>query len=118
MPSHVCLQLLSVFSPNSGTQDTVMPAWSYRSHKTLESNMSPPDMAHDALATLAQRWRYHRGKSSQLREHKRYAGKGRPTPRTPRKATEGQRQAQVQPDDEAHRYHKQALAALSSPMQR
>ena len=39
--------------------------------------------------------------SSQLTEYKRYAGKGRPTPRTPLKAREWQIQAHVHADDEA-----------------
>ena len=60
-----------------------------------------PHAAHEALAVLAKDWRYHRVASSQLTEHKRYAGKGRPTPRTPRKASEWQIQAHVQADDAA-----------------
>jgi transposase len=60
-----------------------------------------PHAAHEALAVLAKDWKYHRVASSQLTEHKRYAGKGRPTPRTPRKASEWQIQAHVQADDAA-----------------
>src|SRR5262249_9882131 len=60
-----------------------------------------PQAAHEALTVLAQDWKYHRGASSQLTEHKRYAGKGRPTPRTPRKASACKSQAQVNADDAA-----------------
>jgi transposase len=60
-----------------------------------------PQAAHKALAVLAKAWKYHRVASSQLTEHKRYAGKGRPTPRTPLKASAWQIQAHVHADDEA-----------------
>jgi transposase len=59
-----------------------------------------PEAAHDALAAVAQRWQYHQVESSHLTEHPRYAGKGRPTPRTPRKASAWQIQAHVRPADE------------------
>jgi transposase len=59
-----------------------------------------PEAAHNALAAVAQRWQYHQVESSQLTEHPRYAGKGRPTPRTPRKASAWQIQAHVRPADE------------------
>ena len=59
-----------------------------------------PPAAQDALCALAKRWRYHRVASSHLREHKRYAGKGRPTSSTPLKATQWQIQAQVHADDD------------------
>src|SRR5499426_3532920 len=49
-----------------------------------------PQAAHEALAVLATDWKYHRVVSSQLTEQKRYAGKGRPTASTPRKASEWQ----------------------------
>jgi hypothetical protein len=39
--------------------------------------------AQDALAALAKRWTYHQVDSSTLIAHKRYGGKGRPTPRPP-----------------------------------
>jgi transposase len=48
--------------------------------------------------------------SSQLTEHKRYAGQGRPTPNTPRKASEWQIQAHVQADAEALERVKQTQA--------
>ena len=60
-----------------------------------------PQAAHDALAALAKRWQYHRVASAHLTEHKRYAGKGRPTPRMPLKAIEWQIQAHVHWDAEA-----------------
>src|SRR5262245_46070752 len=69
-----------------------------------------PEAAHDALAALARRWKYHQVASSHLTEHKRYAGKGRPTARTPLKAIEWQIQAQVLADDEAMKRDKQVKA--------
>ena len=38
---------------------------------------------------LAKGWKYHQVDASRLTEHKRYAGKGRPTPKTPLKAVSG-----------------------------
>jgi transposase len=68
-----------------------------------------PQLAQEALAALSKKWRYHQVESSQLIEHKRYATKGRPTPKTPIKATEWQLQARVRPDTErlqqAKKYH-------------
>ena len=69
-----------------------------------------PQAAQDALAALAKRWQYHRIESSHLTEHKRYAGKGRPTPRMPLKASEWQIQAHVHWDDEAIERDKQTKA--------
>ena len=54
-----------------------------------------PEAAQEALAALATGWRYHHVAVSHLSEHKRYAGKGRPTPQTPRKASEWDIQAQA-----------------------
>ena len=71
-----------------------------------------PQAAQDALAALAKRWKYHRVESSQLTEHTRYAGKGRPTPRTPLKAIEWQIQAQVHADDATIEQAKQAQACF------
>jgi hypothetical protein len=48
--------------------------------------------------------------SSQLTAYKRYVGKGRPTSRTPLKASEGQIQAHVHADDEAIARDKQTKA--------
>lgn len=69
-----------------------------------------PEAAQEALCALAKRWKYHRIESSALTEHKRYAGKGRPTPRTPLKAVEWQIQAQVLADDETLEQDKQTKA--------
>ena len=63
--------------------------------------------AQAALATRAGSWRYHQVASTELLEHKRYAGKGRPSATTPVKAIEWQIQAQVCPDTEAIRRHQQ-----------
>ncbi len=71
-----------------------------------------PEVAQDALAALAKRWTYHQLDSSTLIAHKRYAGKGRPTPRTPLKAIEWQIQARVRPDQEAIRHHQQVKACF------
>jgi transposase len=69
-----------------------------------------PQAAQEALAVLAKAWQYHRVASSQLTEYKRYAGKGRPTPRTPLKASEWQIQAHVHADDEAIERDQQTKA--------
>jgi transposase len=71
-----------------------------------------PKAAQDALAALAKGWKYHRVESEHLSEHKRYAGKGRPTPRTPLKAPQWQIQAQAQVDTEAIERDKQAKACF------
>jgi transposase len=63
--------------------------------------------AQAALAALSKSWRYHQVASTELIEHKRYAGKGRPSAQTPVKAIEWQIQAQVCPDTEAIRRHTQ-----------
>jgi transposase len=69
-----------------------------------------PKAAQDALAALAKRWRSHRVESSPLTEHKRYAGKGRPTSRTPLKGIEWQIQGHVRVDDAAIEQAKHAKA--------
>jgi transposase len=71
-----------------------------------------PQAAHEALAVLATDWKYHRVASSHLTEHKHYAGKGRPTPRTPRKASEWQIQAHVHTDEHVIEQAKQAKACF------
>jgi transposase len=71
-----------------------------------------PEAAQEALAALAKRWTYHRVESYDLSQHKRYAGKGRPTPRTPLKGIEWQLQAQVCTDDETIAHHKQVKACF------
>jgi transposase len=72
--------------------------------------------AYEALAALAKRWQSHRVASSHLTEHKRYAGKGRPTPRTPRTASEWHIQAHVHADDAtmAQAKHAQACFVLGT----
>jgi transposase len=69
-----------------------------------------PEAAPDALAALAKRWKYHGMVSSHLTEHKRYAGKGRPTPSTPLKASAWQIQVHVQADDKTIEQAKHAQA--------
>ena len=54
-----------------------------------------PQSAQAALATLSRSWRYHQVASTELIEHKRYAGKGRPSAKTPIKAIEWQIRAEV-----------------------
>jgi transposase len=60
-----------------------------------------------ALAALSESWRYHHIASTELIEQKRYAGKGRPSAKTPIKASAWQIQAEVRPDAEAIRRSKQ-----------
>jgi transposase len=69
-----------------------------------------PEAAHDARAALAKRWTYHCLVSSPLTEHKRYAGKGRPTPSPPRQASVWQIQVHVQADDQTLAQAKHAQA--------
>jgi transposase len=71
-----------------------------------------PSAAQDALAALAKHWTYHRVESYHLSEHKHYAGKGRPTPRTPLQAIEWQIQAQVRSDDATIEHDKQVKACF------
>jgi transposase len=66
-----------------------------------------PQNAQAALEALSRSWRYHQVASSELIEHKRYAGKGRPNAQTPIKATEWQMRAEVRPDAEAIWHQKQ-----------
>jgi hypothetical protein len=89
-----------------------------REHETITKQLlhlqaqrfCAPAAAHDALSALAKRWKYHRVESSHLTEHKRYVGKGRPTPSPPLKAIEWQIQAQAHSDDEAIERDKHAKA--------
>jgi transposase len=71
-----------------------------------------PAAAQGALETLAKGWKYHQVDASRLTEHKRYAGKGRPTPKTPLKAVEWQIDAHVRPEDEALQRQKQGKACF------
>jgi hypothetical protein len=59
------------------------------------------------LATLSKTWRYHHVTSTELVEHKRYAGKGRPSAKSPLKALAWQICTEVCPDAEAIRRQKQ-----------
>jgi transposase len=85
-------------------------------HKQLfhlqAQRFSTSQAAQEALAALAKRWTYHRIESYHLSEHKRYAGKGRPTACTPLKAIAWQIQAQVRSDDETIAYQKQVKACF------
>jgi len=69
-----------------------------------------PEAAQDALAALAKRWKYHSIASYHLTEHKRYAGKGRPTLSTPLKAIAWQIQVHVHAADTTIEQAKQAQA--------
>jgi hypothetical protein len=71
-----------------------------------------PQAAQAALAVLATCWKYHRVVASHLTEHKRYAGKGRPTPSTPLKASEWHIRAHVQVDDHALEQDKHTKACF------
>jgi transposase len=89
-----------------------------REHETLTKQLfhlqaqrfGTPEAAQEALAALAKRWKYHGVESSHLREHKRYAGTGRPTANTPLKAIEWQIEAHVRADDKTIEQDKQAKA--------
>jgi transposase len=68
-----------------------------------------PQSAQAALNTLACAWQYHHVDSTELIEHKRYAGTGRPSATTPVKAIAWQIQARVCPAADAilrHMQHK------------
>jgi len=71
-----------------------------------------PEAAKAALDTLARAWQYHQLDAYRLLDHKRYAGKGRPTPTTPLKAIAWQIHAQVRPHDEQMRQRKQHKACF------
>src|SRR5215468_10123833 len=77
-----------------------------------------PEAAHAALATLAQSWRYHQGETSRVIAHTHYAGKGRPTSRSPIKAIAWQMHAQVRPDHErlAFRQPQEACFVIGTNM--
>jgi len=71
-----------------------------------------PELAQAGLAVLAKKWKYHEIASSQLIEHTRYATKGRPTAKSPIKATEWQLQAKVKADVERIQQAKQYKACF------
>jgi len=66
-----------------------------------------PESAQAALNTLAGAWCYHQVATTKLTEHKRYAGKGRPSTQRSVQATLWQIQAEVCPDAEAIRRQQQ-----------
>jgi transposase len=65
-----------------------------------------PQSAQAALATLSGSWRYHHVARTELVEHKRDAGQGRPSAQSPIQAIDWQIQAEVCPDAEAIRLRK------------
>jgi transposase len=65
------------------------------------------EQAQAALARQSRSWRYHQVATTELIEHKRYAGKGRPSAKTPIKTIAWQIRAQVCPNAEAIWRHKQ-----------
>ena len=71
-----------------------------------------PELAQEGLAVLAKKWKYHEIASSQLTEHTRYATTGRPTAKSPIKATEWQLQAKVKADAERIQQAKQYKACF------
>jgi transposase len=71
-----------------------------------------PETAPDALAAMATRWPDHQVESSHLTEHTRDAGQGRPTPRTPCKASAWHIQAHVRPAAEVMGYHQHVQACV------
>jgi transposase len=76
------------------------------------TRFTTPEGAQEALAAVAKRWVYHRVESYSMIEHKRDAGKGRPTPHTPLKAIEWPIQPRVRPDQEAMGHHTQVKAGF------
>ena len=71
-----------------------------------------PAAAQAALTALSKAWRYHQLAGVELIDHKRYAGKGRPSPTSPLKALEWQMHAQVRPAQEVIEAHKQQSACF------
>jgi transposase len=71
-----------------------------------------PEAAQAALAVLAKSWRYHQVETASVIEHKRYAGKGRPTPTSPITSVGWQIQAQARPDQERIAWRKQQGACF------
>ena len=71
-----------------------------------------PEAAQAALAALAKSWRYHQVDTSGVIEHKHSAGKGRPTPTSPSKASDWQMHAQARPDQERLALRKQQSACF------
>src|SRR5439155_2470749 len=76
------------------------------------TRLARPEAAQAALAALATSWRSHQVETSGVIEHKPSAGKGRPTPTSPNKASDGQIYAQVRPDQERLASRKQQSACF------
>jgi transposase len=89
-------------------------------HKQLfhlqAKRFTTPETAHEALTALAKGWTYHQVDSYHLSDHKRYAHKGRPTPRLPIKAVDWQIQAHVRPAEAAieHQKHRHACFVIGT----
>lgn len=77
-----------------------------------------PEMAPAALMARSKGWRSPQLDTSRVREHKRSASKGRPTPTSPRKAIAWQMQAPVRPAQEviAAPNPQRACFVLGTPM--
>ena len=71
-----------------------------------------PEAAQAALAVLAKAWRSHQVERCHRIEHAHYAGKGRPTPTSPSKASDWQMHAQARPDQERLASRKQQSACF------
>jgi hypothetical protein len=74
--------------------------------------LEPPEAATAALDTLARAWHSHEVDAYSLLDHKRYAGKGRPTPTTPLKAIAWQLHAQVRSQAEQLRQRQPQKACF------
>jgi transposase len=98
--------------------DATLKRATQREHEAIQKQLfhlqaqrfGTPEAAQEALCALPKRWKYHHIESFQLTEHKRYAGKGRPTPSTPLKATQWQIEGHVRADDAAIEQDKQTKA--------
>jgi transposase len=93
----------SVSKAHQGELETIQKQLFHLQAQRFESQQS----AQAALTALAKSWRYHQVASTELIEHRRYAGQGRPSAKTLLKAIEWQIQAQVRPDAEAIRHCQQ-----------
>jgi transposase len=76
------------------------------------TRVETPEAAQAALAVLAQSWRYHQVDTTGVIEHKRYAGKGRPTPTSPITSIDWQIRVQARPDQERIAWRKQQGACF------
>jgi len=87
----------SVRKAQKRERETVQQQLFHLQAKRFETQES----AHAALHTLAGAWRYHQVATTELTEHKRYGGKGRPSAQTAVQATLWQIRATECPDAEA-----------------